>query len=352
MLDFNYAYNPSCAYDPRWSCPLAPSENRMQVPVRGGRADGTGELSGAPSSGAAHRVARLRTPVTHEGGRPCSRKERLLHPATIIAVIALLVALSGAGYAATTIGTSQLKNNAVTTPKIKNAAVNTAKLKNNAVNASKLASNAVTAAKIASNAVTAAKIAGNAVTGAKIAGGAVGVNQIAAGAVDTAKLGNGSVTNDKLGANAVTGAKIAGGTITAANIAPGQVVKGNGSFVTGRQVLTTGALATTVLTLPGVGQLRASCAAGATTISFLNESGAAAAVTAWGVNAAGTPVTQLTTAVGNGASTEGITGAASPTSALGLTYQVVSGANVTTADISAAAAGTSCAVVASGLTTG
>ena len=47
-------------------------------------------------------------------------KERLLHPATIIAVIALLVALSGAGYAATTIGTSQLKNNAVTTPKIKN----------------------------------------------------------------------------------------------------------------------------------------------------------------------------------------------------------------------------------------
>ena len=49
-------------------------------------------------------------------------KERLLHPATIIATIALLVALSGAGYAATTIGTAQLKNNAVTTPKIKNGA--------------------------------------------------------------------------------------------------------------------------------------------------------------------------------------------------------------------------------------
>ena len=219
-------------------------------------------------------------------------KERLLHPATIIAVIALLVALSGAGYAATTIGTSQLKNNAVTTPKIKNGAVNTAKLKNNAVNASKLASNAVTAAKVANNAVTAAKIANNAVTAAKIAGGAVGVNQIARrGAVDAAKLANGAVTTDKLGANAVTGAKIAGGTITAANIAPGQVVKGNGSFVTGRQILATGAPDTTVLTLPECGQLRASCAAaGMTTISFLNESGAAAAVTAWGVNGAGTPV--------------------------------------------------------------
>ena len=36
VLDFNYAYNPSCAYDARWSCPLAPSENRMQVPVQAG----------------------------------------------------------------------------------------------------------------------------------------------------------------------------------------------------------------------------------------------------------------------------------------------------------------------------
>jgi uncharacterized protein (DUF1684 family) len=36
VLDFNYAYNPSCAYDPRWSCPLAPAENRLAVPVEAG----------------------------------------------------------------------------------------------------------------------------------------------------------------------------------------------------------------------------------------------------------------------------------------------------------------------------
>lgn len=35
-LDFNYAYNPSCAYDDRWACPLAPPENRLDVPVRAG----------------------------------------------------------------------------------------------------------------------------------------------------------------------------------------------------------------------------------------------------------------------------------------------------------------------------
>lgn len=36
LLDFNYAYNPSCAYNSRWVCPLAPSENRLHVPIRAG----------------------------------------------------------------------------------------------------------------------------------------------------------------------------------------------------------------------------------------------------------------------------------------------------------------------------
>lgn len=36
ILDFNFAYNPSCSYDPRWVCPLAPPANRLQVPVRAG----------------------------------------------------------------------------------------------------------------------------------------------------------------------------------------------------------------------------------------------------------------------------------------------------------------------------
>jgi uncharacterized protein (DUF1684 family) len=35
-LDFNYAYNPSCAYDDRWACPLAPEENRLAAPIRAG----------------------------------------------------------------------------------------------------------------------------------------------------------------------------------------------------------------------------------------------------------------------------------------------------------------------------
>jgi uncharacterized protein (DUF1684 family) len=36
ILDFNFAYNPSCAYSVRYICPLSPRENRLAVPVRGG----------------------------------------------------------------------------------------------------------------------------------------------------------------------------------------------------------------------------------------------------------------------------------------------------------------------------
>ena len=36
VLDFNFAYNPSCSYDPRWVCPLAPPGNKLAVPIRAG----------------------------------------------------------------------------------------------------------------------------------------------------------------------------------------------------------------------------------------------------------------------------------------------------------------------------
>jgi uncharacterized protein (DUF1684 family) len=36
VLDFNFAYNPSCAYDPRWTCPLSPLESRLDIPVDAG----------------------------------------------------------------------------------------------------------------------------------------------------------------------------------------------------------------------------------------------------------------------------------------------------------------------------
>jgi uncharacterized protein (DUF1684 family) len=36
VVDLNFAYHPSCTYDPRWSCPLAPEGNRVPTPVTAG----------------------------------------------------------------------------------------------------------------------------------------------------------------------------------------------------------------------------------------------------------------------------------------------------------------------------
>ena len=101
--------------------------------------------------------------------------------------MALFVALDGSAYAATKIGTKQLKNKAVTTAKIKNGAVTTAKIKNGAV----------APAKIKNGAVGSAKIADGAVGNAKIADGAVGSAKIGDAAITTAKLADEQVTEEK-----------------------------------------------------------------------------------------------------------------------------------------------------------
>ena len=36
LVDFNYAYNPYCAYNEEWSCPIPLPENRLRVAVRAG----------------------------------------------------------------------------------------------------------------------------------------------------------------------------------------------------------------------------------------------------------------------------------------------------------------------------
>jgi uncharacterized protein (DUF1684 family) len=36
VLDFNFAYNPYCAYNELYSCPLPPAENRLSVAIKAG----------------------------------------------------------------------------------------------------------------------------------------------------------------------------------------------------------------------------------------------------------------------------------------------------------------------------
>lgn len=251
-------------------------------------------------------------------------REKLLHPATVIATIALFVALGGATYAASTIATRNLRNGAVTAAKLRNGAVTGAKIKNGAISRAKLArgavgsaqlaagavgaaqlapgtvgagalqpgsvgttqlaNEAVTAAKLATDAVTTVKIAGAAVTSAKLATAAVGTTQIADLAVTTEKIAGAAVTGGKIAPATITGANIAPATITASNIAPNQVVLGTGSLLTTRQDVANGAVNQTLLSLPGLGTLRVSCVAGLATTNFVNETGGTATVENWGVN--------------------------------------------------------------------
>jgi uncharacterized protein (DUF1684 family) len=54
VLDFNFAFNPSCSYDPRWACPLAPAANRLPIVVTAGEQHVAGR-GGNPYAGVRNR---------------------------------------------------------------------------------------------------------------------------------------------------------------------------------------------------------------------------------------------------------------------------------------------------------
>lgn len=146
--------------------------------------------------------------------------------ANVVASLALFVALGGAGFAASqlpknSVGTSQIKNNAVVAAKIKSSAVESAKLKNDAV----------VAAKIKNGAIETAKLANDAVTGAQVKAGSLDASDIT-GAVAAANVANGlaKVTYKTATATvpAYSGSGSAPGASATATCDAGQSVLGGG----------------------------------------------------------------------------------------------------------------------------
>ena len=76
-------------------------------------------------------------------------------PALIIAIIALFVSIGGVGYAASKIGTNDIKNQAVTKQKIAKKAVTTGRLNDQAVTERTIRDQAVTSSKVDGSIVTA-----------------------------------------------------------------------------------------------------------------------------------------------------------------------------------------------------
>jgi hypothetical protein len=79
-------------------------------------------------------------------------------PAMVVALIALFVALGGIGYAAVKIGTSDIKNGAVTAKKLHDKAVAKNKIRNQAVTRNKIRNQAVNGAKIADGTIGSADL--------------------------------------------------------------------------------------------------------------------------------------------------------------------------------------------------
>jgi hypothetical protein len=107
-----------------------------------------------------------------EGGNVKRSPRRPSH-ATVVAYLALFIALSGTALAATEVETKNIENRAVTTKKLHNQAVTTKKLHDAAVTEAQLADGAVTTPKLFDEAVTQGKLQGDSVSSGKIQEGAV-----------------------------------------------------------------------------------------------------------------------------------------------------------------------------------
>ena len=195
---------------------------------------------------------------------------RLPSPAMGVALIALVVATTGTTYAAVRIGTKQIRDNAVTSPKIRNGAVKNIDLARNSVVTAKIVASAVTGLQIKDGSVGSADLGNDSVTTAKIRGGAVGNSDLANDAVTTSKLHAGAVGNSDIADNAISSNKIADSSILATDIKDGEVVEGNGRILATAVTLPDGAAGTPLLSAPGLGALRASCAAGVATTQWSN----------------------------------------------------------------------------------
>jgi hypothetical protein len=214
-------------------------------------------------------------------------RAKLLHPATAIALLALVIAAGGPSWATTLVGTGGLRTGAVTTAKLAPGSVTTPKIRAGAVTTAKLARGAVQGRAIFDGAITTSKLGRGAVDAGALAAGAVGTAQLALASVGAGQIADGSVDASKLVDGAVTSAKLGPNAVTADRIADGQVVEGRGTLLSNRLVLPSGAGAP-VLEVTGLGTIAVSCLTGIPNLRFTNTTGGDVNVQVWDI-ADGTP---------------------------------------------------------------
>jgi hypothetical protein len=136
---------------------------------------------------------------------------RHLSYANVMATIAVFLALGGGAYAAATVGSSQIKSNAILSRHIKNGQVKNADL----------AANSVRGGKIIDGSVGSPDLAANSVGADKIIDGSVGSPDLAANSVGADKIIDGSVGSPDLAANSVGTDNVIDGSLQAQDLAAG-----------------------------------------------------------------------------------------------------------------------------------
>ena len=181
---------------------------------------------------------------------------------TVVAYLALFVALGGGAYAATL-----APDNSVDSRAIVNGQVKRADLARRSVDASKLGAGAVVTPKLAAGAVTEEKLAPGAVTASRLATDAVSGPKV----VDESLTGA-DINEASLGT--VPSASVAANATRLNGLGSSQFVQGTGTTLAGRATLSLGGGGLQqVLTVPGFGNVVGGCGSGGAAIGFVNQAG-------------------------------------------------------------------------------
>jgi hypothetical protein len=144
--------------------------------------------------------------------------------ATLIALIALFVALGGPAEAAKLINGKLIKSGTVRSKQVKNRSLSTVDLSSRAVRSlMRTPAGTIGTAQLAAGAVTGDRLAASSVGGSTVADDSLTSADLAAGAVGNSELRTSAVTRSKIASNGVGGSEITAGAVAGSEVADGQL---------------------------------------------------------------------------------------------------------------------------------
>jgi hypothetical protein len=155
--------------------------------------------------------------MSEDAAHRASRRRRLprLHPATVIALLALVMASGGTSLAGSVLNGGDLKNGTVSRKKIASNAIDASRIAANAVGTAKLAKGSVNSSKLAKGAVTAGALAPGSVTGPALGPGSVAGTNLAPAAVSWKSIGGQFISTAPVPLPAATQTTFSAATATA-----------------------------------------------------------------------------------------------------------------------------------------